>query len=285
MIANDHRRLAAHQYAILNPLQLDQGQWDDIPTVPVVPPALKSKARILPRLLDLALLDDELRGALLDRADDWDAHNDAPFFSLLLKSGAAAEHVAAHLSRQLIVRAPDGSDALLRWCDPKVFRHLCWLLTSDQMRTISGPVSVWTWRDSGVRWVSYDVTGTAAAVSRLRLDARQWAVVGRMGVLNRTALQVARNAPALGLDDGLYRRIDACLEQAYDTHKLTDEADARLFAEQAVRHPYIHTLPEMTGRLARARRGEISYVGACAGLDIDSIYSQERNPLRKDAVT
>lgn len=285
MIVNDHRSLEAHQYAILNPLRVDPSLWVDIPTVALVPPGLKSKTRMLPCLVDLAMVGGELRGALLDRADAWDMHSDAPFFSMLLKSTSAAEHVVAHLSRQLVVRAPDGSNALLRWYDPHVLRHLCWLLSPDQVNVVSGPITTWTWRDGGERWISHPVIKTDSAESRLRLDTHQWAVLGRLGVLNRTALQIGRAAPGFFLDQNVYRRIDARLQEAYDVHGLTDESDARLFAEQAVMHPGIHAVPELTDRLARARRGETSYIGACTGLDVDSIYPQERKPLRKDAVT
>ncbi len=282
-----HRELAAHQYAILNPLQLERAQWADLSTVALRPKGLQGKADALPRLLALALLDDTQRDALLERADAWDKHNDLPFFALLLKSVAPVGRVATHLTRQLVVRAPDGSDALLRWYDPRVFRHLRWLLTAAQLRTLSGPVAGWCWRDGSEDWRTHEVAVTDTVSTRLRPTPEQWATISRMGVLNRTIAQLGRNAPALPLDDTMFRRIDTHLQHAYDHHGLVDEADARLFAEQAIRYPEIHRHPTMAQRLDHARQGEITYVGACLGLDLNALAtpSQHRNLQRKDAVT
>ena len=45
--------------------------------------------------------------------------------------------------------------------------------------------------------------------------------------------------------------------------------------------------PTMAQRLDHARQGEITYVGACLGLDLNALAtpSQHRNLQRKDAVT
>lgn len=286
MAGLSHRLLAAHQFAILNPLQLESRQWSSLPLMTVVPPALSSRAAMMPRLLDFASLSSEQRGALLERVDRWDRDSDTPFFPLLIKSAATAAQVAAHLSSQLVVHAPDGGDALLRWYDPRVMRHLYWLFTPGQLRALSGPIATWTWRSTrDAQWASHEVPLTADPAVRVRIDDAQWSVVTRFGVLNRTLLQLDRSVPDLRHDHELYRHVDACLQEAYERHELTDEADARLFAEQAVRYPGIHALPEVAQRLVRARRADISYVGACADLDLDSIHVQGRHPPRKDAVT
>src|SRR5690606_15857486 len=102
MIGIDHRLLAGHQFAILNPLRLERQHWADLPVVSLAPPRLSSKAHAMPQLLDLATLSHERLGALLELADRWDRDSDAPFFSLLVRSESKAELIAAHLSRQLI---------------------------------------------------------------------------------------------------------------------------------------------------------------------------------------
>ena len=275
MIGIDHRLLAGHQFAILNPLRLERQHWADLPVVSLAPPRLSSKAHAMPQLLDLATLSHERLGALLELADRWDRDSDAPFFSLLVRSESKAELIAAHLSRQLIVRAPDGSDALLRWFDPRVMPHLHWLLTPAQLHTISGPVNGWTWRDESWSWVSRDVPEPNDATARLRLDDDQWAAVGRLGVLNRTVRQFLRSSPALRCDNNFYRRIDTGLRDGYEKYGLVDEVDVRLFAEHGVRYPGIHARPEILHQLSRVRRGETSYVAACAGLDMDQLASQD----------
>lgn len=279
MMRIGHRELAAHQYAVLNPLQLERSHWADLSTVALQPKVLQNKADTMPRLLHLAVLDRVQQAALLERADAWDRHNDLPFFALLLRSGAPVGRVAAHLTRQLVIRAPDGSDVLLRWYDPRVFRHLRWLLTGAQMQALSGPVTAWCWRDGSAHWSTQEVATADGKPTRLRSTPEQWATIGRMGVLNRTIAQLGRTVPELVFSDDVFHRIDTHLQQAYDHYGLVDEADARLFAEQAIRHPEIHRRSDVAQRLSRARQGEITYVGACAGLDLEALATPLNNAI------
>lgn len=264
----DHRQLMEHAFAIINSLQVDRSQWSDFTTITLAPPALAAKPDAMPVLIELAQLGEQQRVAMLTRADAWCKNYDAPFFSVLLKADATPERLAAHLTGQLFVNAPDGAKTLLRWYDPRVFQHLRWLLTDAQLRRLSGPATAWTWRDTALCWRTHEVRAGADTDTRLRLTVEQWAVIGRMGVLNRTVAQLRRNAPEIALDDDAFRRIDAYLQHAYDTHEMTDEPDARLFAEQGVRYPDIHRHPEIQRRVARARERATTYVGACAGLDL-----------------
>lgn len=277
-----HRELAAQQYAVLNPLQLARSRWIDLPTFELLPKVLTGKAGVMPRLLDLTQLNQVQQSELLDRIDAWDRQNDHPFIGLLLKSAASAGRVARHLAQQLVVRAPDGSESLLRWHDPRVFRHLSWLLTTTQMRLFSGPVSAWCWRDGSARWRALDVAATGHVPGRMRITVEQWATISRIGVLNRAIAQLERNAEGLVLDDAMYRRAELCLQSAYDQHGLTEEADARLFVEQAVRWPGIHQHEEVARRLAVAASGVLTYVGACVGLEPEALATSLKC---KDAVT
>ena len=283
----DHRQLAAHAFAIINPLQVDRSQWSDLPTITLTPAALSAKPDAMPILLHLARLDEAQRVDVLARADAWDKDYDAPFFSLLLKTSATPERVALQLSRQLLHDGPDDTRTLLRWYDPRVFQHLRWLLSDAQLCRLGGPVTAWAWRDADRRWHTHEVHAGTDIDTRLRLTAEQWAVIGRMGVLNRAIVQLRRNAPEIVLNDDAFRRIDACLRHAYDAHEMIDEADARLFAEQGVCYPGIHAHPEVQRRLARARERSITYVGACVGLDPAALDNRmpERARQRKEALT
>lgn len=281
----DHRQLAAHAFAIINPLQVDRSQWADLPTVVLTPRGLSAKPDTMPVLLELAQLDEAERVAVLTRADSWDKNYDNPYFSLLLKTDVTSKRLAAHLTGQLLTNASDGATTLLRWYDPRVFQHLRWLLADDQLRRLGGPVTTWTCRDAAHRWDTHEVRAGADTDTRLRLTVKQWAVIGRMGVLNRTVAQLRRNAPEIVLDDDAFRCIDAYLQHAYNTHEMTGEADARLFAEQGIRNPNIHRHPEIQRRLASARDRTTTYVGACAGLDLSALDNamSAREPQRKEA--
>lgn len=287
-MALDHQLLDAHALAIINPLRVRAALWADLPTAPLEPAELASKPDTMPLLLDLRGMDDSARVDLLHRADRHHRHPHKPMLTVLLKTDAGLPRVQAHLRRQLLQTAPDGSRFLLRWHDSQVFRHLRWLLTPAQMQTLSGAVTTWTWCDDGRRWQTHAVVSAPQVLSNLRLSADQYAVVGRMGVLNRTLAQLRRNAPDIAVDEDTARRADRYLQRAYDLHGLTDEADCRLFAEQGLRYgPHIHQHPQLVRRLAMVRDQGVTYVGACADLDPAALSASdhERDHLRKESCT
>lgn len=284
----DHRHLDEHRFAIINPLQVDRSQWAGLPVAALMPAGVSAKPDSVPHLLALDALGESDRIDLLVRADVWDRVNDHPFFSMLLRSQADASRLALHLSRQLTVTIPEGGRALLRWYDPRVLRHLRWLITPAQWRVLGGPVTAWTWRDAQRQWHTHESTGEPAPISSLRPTAGQWAVIGRLGVLNRTLAQLRRNAPGLVLDDAACQRIDGLLRQAFDDLGLTDEADARLFAEQGMRyHRDVYRHPAIEQRLALARDQQVTYVGACADLDPTTLSGWKPEPdlQRKESCT
>lgn len=282
----DHRRLDEHRFAIINPLQVDRSQWAGLPVAALMPAGVSARPDSMPQLLALEALNESDRIDLLIRADAWDQVNDQPFFSLLLQSQVDTNRLALHLSRHLAVTTPDGGRALLRWYDPRTLRHLRWLITPAQWGILSGPVTAWTWRDAQRHWHTDECVGDFSPISSLRPTADQWAVIGRLGVLNRTLAQLRRNAPGLLLDDAACQRIDGLLCQAFDEIGLTDEADARLFVEQGLRyHHDVHRHPAIQQRLALARDQQTTYVGACADLDPDSLsgWTPERDLHRKES--
>lgn len=284
----DHRLLSEHAYAIVNPLRVERSHWADLQASPLIPNGLAARPDAVPLLLDLRTLDDATRIDLLQRADRHDRHYDTPMFSVLLKTDADLPRLQPHLSRQLLQLAPDGKRFLLRWYDSRVFRHLRWLLTPQQMNVLSGPVRAWTWRDGHREWRRHAVPSAPRVLSRLHLTADQYAVLGRIGVLNRTLAQVRRNAPGIALDDAAARLADQYLREAYDVHGLTLEADCRLYAEQGLRHSrWVHEDPQITRRLARVREQRVTYVGACADLDAARLAAPavQRDLQRKESRT
>lgn len=267
MRALDHRSLFAWDLALINPLQVGSSLWNDLPTVPLVPEEVEPQQQLMPRLLDLRDLSDTLRVSLLGRSQRHRRASRHPYFSALLRSEATTREVSAHLVRQLLVSAPDGSRALLRFYDPRVFRHLCWLLDGAQLSTLLGRIDAWCWCGGPAHWRTHQREGAATSL-RLRLQPRQWETLRRLDLLNKSLQQIERITPALAVDDAVAQRTDALLATAYREYGLADPADRCLFAVQAtVFHPGIHSHPQLASRLVRARDAATSYVGACADLD------------------
>lgn len=268
-----HRFLLAHDFALINPLQVDSALWSDLPTVPLAHTAIDSGRHLLPRLLELRSLGDALCADLLERSAHHDRSSRHPYVSALIRSASNVQDLGSWLSRQLLITGPDRSPALLRYYDPRVFRHLRWLLSDAQLGFLLGSVEAWSWRDGSGNWQS-QYRGRHSPLPSLRLHAGQWDSLQRLGLLNESLRQIARIAPAIELGDDLARRTDALLASAYREHGLADPVDRRLFAVQAiVFHPRIHSHPQLARRLASARDGTGSYAAACGDLDDPTLRS------------
>lgn len=267
-----HRLLHAHDFALINPLQVESALWKDLPATPLLPEKISVQPEVMPRLIALRGMSDAACVDLLERAGRHERYSRHPYFSALLVADGDAPAIAAHLSRRLVIAMPDAGHALLRYFDPRVFRHLGWLLTEAQMNLLLGPVNQWSWRTAAGAWQQHSRIEAASTLSGLRLTSGQWDSLQRVGLLNKSLRQIERSAPGIAIDDRSARRVDTLLRDAYEQHRLTDEADRRLYAEQGIRfHPHIHRHPQLAERLARARDGQTSYLGACRDLDATNL--------------
>lgn len=262
-----HRLLLAHDFALINPLQVESALWSDLPATPLLPEKISVQSELMPRLIPLRGMSDAACVDLLERAGRHERYSRHPFFSALLVADGDTPAIAAHLSRRLVIAMPDAGNALLRYFDPRVFRHLSWLLTEAQMNLLLGPVTHWSWRNMAGTWQQHVRVEVSSLLSGLRPTPEQWDSLQRLGLLNKSLCQIERNAPGTVIDDRAARCVDTLLRDAYEQHRLTDEADRRLYAEQAFRfHRHIHRHPQLVERLARASDGRESYLGACRDL-------------------
>ncbi|AIY41482.1 hypothetical protein LT85_2324 [Collimonas arenae] len=263
--------LETHAYALINPLQVDPANWQDLPTIPVVPASFQSQPELFPVLLKLNDLEPAVRIALLSRAETWEHGSDYPWFSALLDTPAPAEQIQQHLASCMELHQLTGEVDLIRIHDPRTFRHLRWLLDEQQLAALLGPVNTWSWREPNGQWRNHRNTTRSATVFQLSLQQQHQLL--RLGEVNATLQHLTRVAPNLHDDDALARRIDILLAEAWHTHLLADQTDRQLYAIQALRfHPDIHQHPFMRKRLEQVHAEAISYVGACAELDEPAMH-------------
>lgn len=268
-VAFDHRLIEAHDYAIVNPLQVEREAWADLPAIPLVPAAHASQAHLFPLLIDLKKLSRSARLGLLERHLQWEKSTGTPLLGALLASPDETDVLGRHLCSRLCLRRPDGQADVLRFFDARVFAHLCWILDQERMSLLLGNITCWSWPESGERWRSYRHVQASPAwrLGHLRLDALMWARLGRLAetrrILDETLpLQAEDDAAALAL------RIDGLLARAWQRWHLDDPVDRRLYVRQALRYgEAIHHHPTLEQRLKDATNGVATYVGACAQLD------------------
>jgi len=268
VLSMDHRLFLQHDFALINPLQLDAGQWSGLPTEPLVPDTVESQAQLMPRLVLLRELAPDARSALLDQSEAWQAAYDLPMLPVLIQSGASAAAMTAHLKKQMLSRHPAGHWFWIRFHDPRVFRHLRWLLDPAQMARLMGPASQWTWFDPSTSNWCTDARPDADPTSASRLDSRQWDCVFRMEVVNRALKGLAHEHPSMTFDQWVYRQMDEAVRMAVEVEHLQELDDQLAYACHAQRFgSAFHALPAVRRCLDDARTGACSYVGGIADLD------------------
>ncbi|SPA31232.1 conserved hypothetical protein [Cupriavidus taiwanensis] len=265
--AFSHRWLSDFAYGLLNPLRLDREEWEDLPVTRLAPPELKVQAEFMPLLLSFNDLTAPQRAILLGRIEAREQQGDS-YLCGLLNSDAEKSVLSAHLSRLLVMtRQDNGQRYLLRYYDPRVMRHLQWLLTDKQHVEFCGPISVWSWPASS-GWITGRRLAQYSPGQRLVLRPHQWATLERLALMNRALTELEILAPDLSQNDALFQWLDAALLQASTDLALTDSEDWLFCAIQSVRfHPQIHHHPQLLERLGQAATKRGSYAAACADLD------------------
>src|SRR5690554_1943999 len=181
----DHRLFLEQDYALINPMQVGKEAYSDLDVLRLQPKGLERHERLMPLLVHLAGPEETRRIRLLERVDDRARGHDMPPFSALFTTEKATEQVKMSLRARMVLKRNAGGSVWLRYHDPGVFRHLCWLLDDAQLATLMGPVTAWLGYDplsgSWCRWNRPD----ARVHSRLHLSPGQWQAVEQFEALNR----------------------------------------------------------------------------------------------------
>lgn len=188
----DHRLFLEQDYGLINPLQVGKEHYADLEVHRLMPKGFARHERMLPLLVPLGSLEREQRIELLERTEEWARNHHMPFFSALFTSQHEAGYVRAMLVDRMVSRRPDQVSVWLRFHDPRVFRHLQWLLDPKQVPALMGPAVTWLGFDPLCRhwhcWSRPDSPGN----QRLCLSQEQWQVVEQFEALNRCLRDLAQ---------------------------------------------------------------------------------------------
>lgn len=274
-----HRLLLAHDYALINPLQVGSTLWADLPTSPLIPQGLGDSAKLMPRLLSLAELSVDERVSLIDRVDTQTRKSRFPYFSALIASDAGSELMANRLRRRLRAHTRDG-DILFRYYDPRVFQHLGWLLRPIQFAFLLVGIDAWSWRDMTGDWRTTKSSVQNACAS-MRLTEDESDRLKRIHLVNRVLREVqdASDSPDV-MDERVAKTVDTLLAEAVQKG-LRQSDDSCCYAVQGLRHGTdIFEHPDLALRLARASRQEQSYTSATSDLD-DAVLARYARELHE----
>ena len=221
----DHRLFLEQDYGLINPLQVGKEHYADLEVHRLMPKGFARHERMLPLLVPLGSLEREQRIELLERTEEWARNHHMPFFSALFTSQHEAGYVRAMLVDRMVSRRPDQVSVWLRFHDPRVFRHLQWLLDPKQVPALMGPAVTWLGFDPLCRhwhcWSRPDSPGN----QRLRLSQEQWQSVEQFEALNRCLRDLAELE--LPTDDDAARRVLESLLEARRNGLVQDAAAIR----------------------------------------------------------
>ncbi len=244
---------------------------------PLVPHRLEGSAHLLPGLVSLSSLSDELAAACLDLLAEQVVMGGPLFFSGLLKTDAPAEAVAQHFRNTLMVTAPD-RELYLRQFDPRLFVQYDWLLTPSQRMRLFGPITGWTLHLDG-EWRTFSPPSDVKPAISWRLSGEQAARIEALQKINRAMAML----PSAGIDLRRERVSNGyfMLERARQ-HGLSAERCLMRFLEHGwAIHPRFDEHPEVSSRLQRMLPADdFPYLAATADLD-DGDFARIRKDMAK----
>ena len=266
----EHRLITDCPFALVNPFDVDRDLWVDLPHHPLSAPRLSALPGQLPVLVDLLKLSFTSRLELVQRAWDWKRANERPLFCGFIKSTEPVERMVRHLGRRKKIKNTSDEQLFLRFYDPRVFEHLCWIFTPAQLASLMGPAEAWYWPTRCGEWQK--TVRPELKTYSLILEPQQLLSLGRISILNRILKNLHRREPSNALDITSVRQIESCLRRALDDG-LSEAADLQLYVFQALQFGAgIHRHPTLANALQTVRMGHSTYVGACLRINDEELH-------------
>lgn len=272
----DSHMFAEHDLLLVPPKAWLDDAWRNIAGQRVVPMAYKAQQHLFPVLVPIHPLSPQIQVALWERAEAWREDSDTPFIGAMVRSDRI-NSVASHLCRGLIFKPrgePTAAASLVRFYDPRVYRHMRWILTAEQRATLLGPISAWSWEDREGIWRTDAQSPSVGTLPRLDYSAMQQAQLARVEWLERGLRHLAAMDPTLVNDESVViARLDELLHQAMHTHGIYRDDDLDLYVEHAFCvHPRIHQHPQIRERLTQVGTAR-SYRGVCSDLSRNQLQA------------
>ncbi|KAF1016758.1 MAG: hypothetical protein GAK31_00016 [Stenotrophomonas maltophilia] len=267
----DHRMFERHQYALINPLQIDRRIIRLWPCEPIVPKELRGQRNLFPYLLQLDEMAADARLVALDDTVNYAREHERSPFSALLVCQAGSDHLRRHLAR-MMVRKIEGEQMLFRYYDPRVWNALRWILSPSQLDALLGPIQSWTapmgCNDS---WDACDNKGSRNV--QLRFASDQIHPISALASVNKVIDRLHQErcgADSFSLSKQVFNEIIKAAELG-----LIDADDQEAFAFVSMIHsPAIHAGPLYQEALRIAIEEPGAYRSMVAGaLDDEEVES------------
>lgn len=185
---------------------------------PCTPWVLAHREELMPKLIDLAALNDEAR---VLATECWMAETHAerpPVVCAWLESEADADTIGEHIARHLVGPGADGEAVFWRYYDPRVLALTLEIFDPTQRLALLGPIRAWHFAWAGHQW-----SATGSGAGAMDVDAPlgwprrpQWPRIN----CSEAADRVLRRLPAMSVEQAA--RLPAMLDQVFSEVALSE---------------------------------------------------------------
>jgi len=240
-----------HDFAII-----DRMEHPDInktwSVLELVSPMLEPQAHLYPWLLPLKEMSAGEWKVLMEELGQADSSRTTPVSGLLLRSEKTSSEIRNQLIRSLYFIDENHQGHILRYYDPRVFFHLCWMLSPWMLAQMlpSHIVSHWTfWLEGQWHTVTLPSVDTAQSDESEILPRQQ---LRRSGLINEVLGRFPPHGDVVQREQ-VSKRIDALLQKAIELGLPTAE-DQVSFAFHGFRlRDAFWTSPKFSALLHQAR--------------------------------
>lgn len=181
-----HRVMLQAAFALVNPLEVPRSEYSGLESITLVPRGMERHARMMPQLLELGALGDTQRLELLQRSERWTEQFGKPLLPVLIEVDCPVAALAHMLRRNMLITDQNRQRYWFRFHDPRVLRHMHWMLTSTQRAALLGGAARWTFNVGGAQgWQQLESEALAPEdPQHVVLSSRQWQEMGLLEALN-----------------------------------------------------------------------------------------------------
>lgn len=201
-----------HDFAII-----DRMQYPDVdtswPVLELVSPMLQPQGHLYPWLLPLKEMKAGDWKALMESPEQAPSTQMPPVSCLLLRSDRSVQEVRSQLIRSLHFTDEQYQGHILRYYDPRVLFHLCWMLNPALLTQTFPPqiVSHWTfWLEGNWHSVQFPTHHTSLSGDSRSLPLQQ---LQRCGLINQVLSRHSSYTDMISREQ-ISRKIDALLAQS-----------------------------------------------------------------------
>ncbi|MBR8314373.1 DUF4123 domain-containing protein [Burkholderia dolosa] len=205
------------------------------------PRALVHREELMPRLIDVAALDEEGRRIVTERWHEETTVERPPAICAWIDSAVGAEALAEHIARYLVGPGEGGRSVFWRYYDPRVLSLTLTVFDPAQRLALLGPAREWHFAWAGHRWRTARLGAEAASpddepAGWPRLD--QWSRINRSDIVDR----IRRRLPIFPADRAA--QLPAALDQFLRSVGEQDAGATDELVDAAVQHMRLAFLTE-----------------------------------------